>query len=161
MEQTSHHPPRSHIWIDGPDNLWTYNGYLEFAIYAGLQTASVTCNGFKEICFADGMKIRWNQNGDYFNGVFMGTMGHQMTGTVTFTDQANNLEAYYQYGAYNFRKQDFVWGEMKQNGSKICEVEGNYMGYLDFDSVRYWDARETNQIYFPLAGEEIEYQLPS
>ena len=113
MEQTAHHPPRTHLIIEGPDNNFYFHGYLEFAIYAGLQNASMTCAGFKEITFPDGGKIRWDQNGDYFSGIFMGTMGHQMTGTITFTDEANNLTGTYQYGAYNFRKQDFCWGEIK------------------------------------------------
>ena len=52
-------------------------------------------------------------------GLFIGTMVHQQTGTVTFIDEANNLTAFYEFGAYNFRKQDFVWGEIKQNGVKI------------------------------------------
>ena len=59
-----------------------------------------------------------------------------------------------------FRKQDFVWGEIKKNGVKICEIEGNYLGYLDFDGLRYWDARETG-IHFELAGEEVQNVLPS
>lgn len=25
---------------------------------------------------------------------------------------------------------------------KICTVDGSWMGYLDFDDVRYWDARQ-------------------
>ena len=52
------------------------NGYLEYEIYAGMQTSSVTCHGFKEIKFADGGKIRWNQNDDYISGIFIGTMNH-------------------------------------------------------------------------------------
>ena len=117
------------------------NGYLEYEIYAGMQTSSVTCHGFKEIKFADGGKIRWNQNDDYISGIFIGTMNHQLTGKIVFTDEANNLTASYQYGAYMFSKQDFVWGEMHQNGKKLCEVTGNYVGYLDFGGVRYWDVR--------------------
>lgn len=31
---------------------------------------------------------------------------------------------------------------MTQNGKLICRIKGNYMGYVDFDGVRYWDARE-------------------
>ena len=59
-----------------------------------------------------------------------------------------------------FKKQDFIWGEIHQNGTKVCEVTGNYVGFLDFDGVRYWDEREKNKIYFPLAGEEPN-SLPS
>ena len=60
LEQTAHHPPRSHFIADGPDGNFSMNGYLELAIYAGLQTSSTECAGFKEITFKDGGKIRWN-----------------------------------------------------------------------------------------------------
>ena len=79
---------------------------------------------------------------------------------MTFTDEKNNLTAYYNYGGYTFKKQDFVWGEMHQNGKKVCEVVGNYTGFLDFDGVRYWDIREQDGIMFRLAGEGPE-KLPS
>lgn len=29
-----------------------------------------------------------------------------------------------------------------KNGVKVSQIKGNYMGYLDFDGVRYWDLRE-------------------
>ena len=110
MEQTSHHPPRSHYYVDGPDDNFRMNGYLEYEIYAGLTSSNVMCNGFKEVTFKDGGKIRCNQTNDYLCGMFMGPILHQITGTVTFTDEANNLVGTTQYGAYNFRKQDFAWG---------------------------------------------------
>lgn len=90
----------------------------------------------------------------------MGAMLHQLTGTVTFKDEANGIEGYYKMGAYMFSKQDYVWGEIKRNGEKVCEVVGSYCGYLDFDGVRYWDVREQDKIMFPLAGEELD-SLPS
>lgn len=60
MEQTSHHPPRSHYYVDGPDDNFRMNGYLEYEIYAGLTSSNVMCNGFKEVTFKDGGKIRCN-----------------------------------------------------------------------------------------------------
>lgn len=108
----------------------------------GLQTGTVNCLGFKEIEFTDGTKVRWNQSNDYLSGIFMGTMNHQVSGKVTFTDESNGVTGFIEYGAYNFRKQDFVWGEIHQNGQKVSDVTGNYNGYLDFDEVRYWDVRE-------------------
>ena len=90
----------------------------------------------------------------------MGTMNHQLTGKVTFTDEKNGIVAYYGFSGYMFRKQDFVWGELHQHGKKICEISGNYMGYLDFDQMRYWDAREKDHVFFPIAGED-QISLPS
>jgi len=34
------------------------------------------------------------------------------------------------------------------------------MGYLDFDQMRYWDAREKDHVFFPIAGED-QISLPS
>ena len=160
MEQTSHHPPRGHFFADGPNGNFKMNGYFEIAIYAGMQSSTAESRGFKEIVFKDGGKIRWNLNNDRFSGLFMGTMNHQLTGRVTFTDEQNDITAYYDYGAYTFSKQDFVWGEISQGGKKISEIYGNYNGFLDFDKVRYWDARKKDEVFFPIAGEEIN-SLPS
>ena len=76
FEQTAHHPPRSHIYVDGPDGLYTMNGYMEYEIYAGVQNSDVNCLGFKQVTFADGGKIKWNLNNDHIGGIWFGTMSH-------------------------------------------------------------------------------------
>ena len=43
---------------------------------------------------------------------------------------------------------------------RVSEVSGNYLGYLDFDEVRYWDAREKDRIFTTMAGEGPD-PLPS
>ena len=88
-------------------------------------------------------------------------MLHQLSGTITFVDEANGLRGYYQHNGYTFRKQDYVWGEIFKDGERVCEVSGNYMGYLDFDELRYWDGRDTDLISYPLAGECKDEMLPS
>lgn len=160
MEQTSHHPPRSHQLAEGPNGNFMMHGYSEMAIYAGLQTTTTDCRGFKEVQFKDGGKIRWNLNNDHFSGIFLGTMTHQLNGKVTFTDEQNGLVGTYQYGAYTFKKQDYTWGEIKQNGTRVSEVFANYNGWMDFDGVRYWDVREKDDVYFEIAGE-VPDCLPS
>ena len=76
LEQTAHHPPRSHIYVDGPDGLYTMNGWMEYEIYAGVQNSDVKCHGFKQVEFADGSRIKWNLNSDHIGGVVFGTMIH-------------------------------------------------------------------------------------
>ena len=112
VEQTSHHPPRSHFQADGPDGAWSMSGWLDIEIYSGPLSSSTVCNGWKVAKFADGGLIRWNPNNDKFTGIFMGIMNHQLTGKVTFHDEANDLTGFYEFGAYMWRKQDYVWGEM-------------------------------------------------
>ena len=92
--------------------------------------------------------------------MFIGTITHQITGTVTFTDARNGLKGYYQLGAYTFKKQDYTWGEIHKDGQKICEIFGNYNGWMDFDGVRYWDVRHKDDVYFPMLGEMPD-SLPS
>jgi len=87
MEQTSHHPPRSHLYAEGPDGNFKLSGYSEMAIYAGIQSTNVECRGHRLLEFADGGQIRWNINDDRFSGIFIGTMTHQLVGKVTFTDE--------------------------------------------------------------------------
>lgn len=160
VEQTSHHPPRSHFIADGPNDSFSMQGWLEYAIFAGLQSSNVNCLGYKQANFPDGTKIVWNYNNDYFTGLFMGTMNHKCTGQVNFSDQKNGLKGFYRYGAYTFSKQDYVWGEIFKDDKKVCEIEGNYMGYLDFDKKRYWDFREGDKINFPEPFEDPN-SLPS
>ena len=90
----------------------------------------------------------------------MGSVGHQLVGTVTFKDEQNGLEGSYQFGAYSFSKQDYVYGEIKRDGQRVCEVKGNYCGYLDFGGVRYWDARGKDVVHHATAGEDPD-SLPS
>lgn len=92
--------------------------------------------------------MRWGFNSDSLTGMFVGTPLRQVKGRVTFTDDANGLVGYFDYGAYTFKKQDFCWGEIHHNGKKVSEVTANYMGFMDFDEVRYWDVRESDRIWF-------------
>jgi len=48
------------------------------------------------------------------------------------------------------KTQDYFTGEVHQFGKKICDIKGNYMGYMDFGPVRYFDVREVNKYYFPI-----------
>ena len=36
---------------------------------------------------------------------------------------------------------DYVKGEIKKDGVVVSKLHGTYMGYLEFDGVRYWDIR--------------------
>ena len=64
------------MYVDGPDGLYTMNGYTEYEIYAGVQNSDVNCLGFKQVTFADGGKIKWNLNNDHIGGIVYGAMTH-------------------------------------------------------------------------------------
>ena len=98
---------------------------------------------------------------DKIYGLFLGPFGHQMLGKQTYRDEANGLVATVDFGAYFFKKQDFVWGEILQNGERICEIKGNYTGFVDFDEARYWDYREGSTVNYPIVNIDPALCLPS
>ena len=106
--------------------------------------------GNRRIEFKDGGVITHDYPMDKIYGLFIGTFGQQTMKKVTFRDEANNISATLEYGAYMFKKQDYCWGEIKVGGGKVESViEGNYVGYLNFDGVRYWDFRN-KQVHTPV-----------
>ena len=121
----------------------------------------MVAQGHKEISFKDGTKIRFNNTGDYIFNIFMGNMGHQLTGKITFVDEANQVEGYYEPGTYRLKTQDYVCGQIKVRGKKVSDIYGNYMGFVDFDKKRYWDIRETEKIWFPIVKLTQEQTLMS
>lgn len=80
----------------------------------------------------------------------MGTFGHQQLGRANYRDEKNGLTAFVEFNGYIFKKQDFVWGEIHKDGKKVCDILGNYVGFLDFDGVRYWDFRAKDAMHFPI-----------
>ena len=64
---------------------------------------------------------------------------------MDYVDEANGITAWVKMDAYKFKSQDFFKGEILKDGKKICTIEGNYMGYIDFDKIRYWDLRDEEQ----------------
>jgi hypothetical protein len=86
-EQTSHHPPRTHYLIEGPEGRWTLDGYTEMEIYGGVTSSTANCLGFKRVRFPDGSEIKCNHTSDTFYGIFIGSIIHQMTKRVTYTDE--------------------------------------------------------------------------
>lgn len=113
------------------------------------------------ITFKDGQTIIFNNTGDYVFNVFMGNMGHQLTGKVTFTDSANQIEGYYEPGKYRLKTQDYVCGQINVKGKKVVDVYANYMGFADFNGERYWDIREQEKIWFPIQHIDPKKKLPS
>ena len=45
-------------------------------------------------------------------------------------------------GGVRRKPKDYLEGYIKQDGETVCKkVFGTYMGYIDFDGQRFWDAR--------------------
>lgn len=78
---------------------------------------------------------------------------------MEFTDEKNGIIAYFDFNAYMFKKQDYIWGEIKKDGERVSEITGNYCGFVDFDNKRYWDYREKDKVDFSM--QDVDHYLPS
>lgn len=87
-------------------------------------------------------------------------MGHQLTGKMKYEDVSNNIVANYEFGNVRKKTQDFFTGQILKDDKVVSEIRGNYMGFIDFDGLRYWDIRERANIWFPVSPQG-ERSLPS
>ena len=79
----------------------------------------------------------------------MGSISHQLFGSLEFKDEANDLYAIFSMNESRWKTQDYFTGEIKRGNETIHKINGNYMGYFDIDGVRYWDIRDKEQFVTP------------
>lgn len=121
--------------------------YSGFNAKAGFNSVTLICTGKKSIVYKDGGRIYSNAPpGDLLQNTLWGTLTHQFTGKMEYFDDENNIYAYYEAGKEKI--QDYIIGAIEKDGEVVSEIYGNYCGYLNFDDVRYWDARNT--LKFPV-----------
>ncbi len=75
------------------------------------------------------------------NSLF-GTLIHLVCGKIEFEDKKNGLTAWYEISAEKKRPLDYFVGEIAKDNKVVSKMYGTYMGYIDFDGIRYWDVRE-------------------
>jgi hypothetical protein len=141
-EQTSHHPPVSHFYIDG--NGYKIHGYFNYTAKAGLNSVTVTNVGRRNFEFFDGYTAQITCPEEVFSGTFFGAMRHESLGTMTASDNAGN-HCLINIGKIRGKPSDYLEGDLKNaSGEVISKLFGSYLGYLEFDGVRYWDVRSTH-----------------
>jgi hypothetical protein len=85
------------------------------------------------------------------------TMRHETIGDIEITDVKNNLQCLITIGSVRKKPTDYVEGVIVQNKTKlVSKLYGSYLGYFEFDGVRYWDIRDN--FYYPLM---VKKMLPS
>lgn len=62
-------------------------------------------------------------------------------GCITFKDLANGIVAEVDIGSFKKKPTDYFSGTIKVNNAVVSSVYGTYMGFLEFDGIRYWDYR--------------------
>ncbi|CAD8208744.1 unnamed protein product [Paramecium octaurelia] len=138
-EQISHHPPISYFLTIGPKNSYKFYGYYNYEAKAGVNSLSLRNKGKRFLQFADGELIEYNFAGEEYSGSFWGPMKVECKGKITFLDKKNDISACVELDSVMWKASDYLSGEIKQKGKKVCKIYGSYMGYIEFGEVRYWD----------------------
>mmetsp|Transcript_15116 Transcript_15116/g.19117 ORF Transcript_15116/g.19117 Transcript_15116/m.19117 type:complete len:141 (+) Transcript_15116:1937-2359(+) len=127
---------------EGPDGLYTWSGYSSFTTRVHMNSIDVDVKGGKILKFKDGSVIKYTPHQDKLLNSLWGTLVHCLCGTSDFEDKYNGVTAQYTIGTKKGR--DYVTGWIKKNGKQVSEISGTYMGWIEFDRVRYWDIRRMN-----------------
>ena len=98
MEQTNAEPPRTHYLFEGPNNNYTYSGYLEVVVNPGICSSHLLPAGYRKVAFKDGQTIVFNHHQDNIYNLTYGTMGHQLMGKLEFKDEKNSITAQLEFG---------------------------------------------------------------
>ena len=122
-----------------------------------MNSIDLDVKGGKTIIFKDGGKITYTPHQDKFHNSLWGTLVHALTGTCNFIDEQNGITAQYTIGTKKGR--DYVKGEIKKDGQVVSTLHGTYMGYIEFDGIRYWDIRR--MLNFDLIEPPLEKVLHS
>eukprot|EP00825_Cyclidium_porcatum_P049144 TRINITY_DN8423_c0_g1_i1.p1 TRINITY_DN8423_c0_g1~~TRINITY_DN8423_c0_g1_i1.p1 ORF type:complete len:267 (-),score=35.77 TRINITY_DN8423_c0_g1_i1:58-858(-) len=140
-EQVAHHPPISYFLLFGPNNSYRYSGYYNFKATAGLNSATVRNRGTRSIQFKDGQVIKFNFGYEVYKGTFLGQLRTESLGTLDCIDEQNHIVSNIIVGKEKKKPTDYLSGDIKINGKVVSKVYGTYLGYIEFDGVRYWDQR--------------------
>ncbi|KAL4434735.1 hypothetical protein ABPG74_017155 [Tetrahymena malaccensis] len=140
-EQISHHPPISYFTIYGPDKSYLMYGNYNYKSNAGLNSLKLKNNGNRHIKFKDGQYIIYNFAKEVYSGSFMGAMRVESAGSITFKDEANDIVAEIAIDSVKKRPTDYISGTIKVKGQVVSKCYGTYLGFIEFDDVRYWDYR--------------------
>ena len=56
------------------------------------------------------------------------------------------------------KPKDYFKGYIKKDGEAVSHCYGNYMGYCDFDTERYFDVRQMDN--YPITDLELDSKAP-
>lgn len=54
------------------------------------------------------------------------------------------------------RPSDYFESTIQHKGKAICQIDGTYCGYINFDKVRYWDGRFLKAFKVELPSTQIQ-----
>ncbi|CAD8170761.1 unnamed protein product [Paramecium octaurelia] len=154
-EQISHHPPLSYFLVYGPKKSYKFYGYSLYEAKAGFNSLTILNHGKRTLQFND-QKIQCTFSSEHYSGTFLGTMKNESQGSLQFIDEANNLKCIVQLGKVKNKPTDYFEGEIKRGKTTLSKLFGSYMGFADFDGVRYWDARVVKPFAMQILKSSLE-----
>ena len=154
VEQTSHHPPRSHFLIIGNEKKWRYYGYFDYISNGWFNSFKLTNSGTRFAEFSNTKsKIQFNYPVDNFGNTFWGTMRQESIGELIFNDSVNGYKAVINMGPYG-KLSDYFEGTITKNDEVVSKVNGSYLEYIEIDGERYWDIRKNINIQaYPIPNQ--------
>lgn len=77
-------------------------------------------------------------------------MRHESLGVLQYEDRENRLTCTVTIGKTKGKPSDYMAGEIVGPSGVVSRLYGTYLGYMDFDEVRYWDVRHVtpSQVHF-------------
>jgi len=163
-EQTSHHPPISHLLLDSDH--YSIDAKYQFVLTTYPNSASFKCIGHRRIKLKDAkettylIEFPWAE----CKGFMFGTRSFRYNGSFTITDMTNKMYAQLRMNAGDksfaeglFKKQDsrndffkgFITKSealLKDTSRKafyskeiISYIEGNWIDYMMIDGDKYWE----------------------
>lgn len=168
IEHTSHHPPISNFYVEGPDNDYKFYGHYEYKMKIGPNSLTSDQDGPNVVEFNDGQKIVYRYPYVEIKGLIFGDRVIYGTGNMVFEDFENNLRAVvvFDYGKkknmFSSRKKgtkrDEVDGliyapkkdvknkkqvhsisDLKDVESPIAQVKGSWLTSIQIEGITYWD----------------------
>jgi len=157
LEQTCHHPPITSFKLDGPQGLYDFWGFTEFGVKFGYNRMFPTSKGQLHLKFnKDGHQFDIGLPQNKIENVFWGDMRHEVFNSQTFVDQRNSMRAVVNYGPPNRvgLPSDYFEGVIEKfdpanpdkEGKVISNINGSWVGFVDFDKVRYWDVNSCTKL---------------
>lgn len=86
--------------------------------------------------------IEYNFASEEYCGSFWGPMKLEAMGRMVFQDRANKIVAEMSFDNVRWKPTDYFQGDIKVNGARVSKIYGSYMGFIQFDDLRYWDYRD-------------------
>ena len=68
-------------------------------------------------------------------------MRAESEGELNFVDEINDIRCTLPLGKMKKKPTDYFSGEIKHKNKVVCYLYGSYLGFIEFDDVRYWEFR--------------------